>query len=261
MFAFTEVDDPQAWNRKAQSARNSHPAFHPALAQEEYEDPETKIHAIREWALSLHTKRRDNHVSSSTSAMPTLPPLPDIKDYNPAGAATTSSRPGTSRSATRPSKKPQHAPVRKHELLGEYAVVQIMKAQGADEFNPMKAPKASSLGVTIPRSQGKPSVSAPAPRPRIYGNTEEDSSQQPGASRGRPMKVVNLAHFGGRGVVRGFDPMGGTLFGLDAKFDAGTRKHGIYEENLKRHASPGRGTELPVDTQPRMPLPAQEAQA
>merc|ERR1719191_2093516 len=70
------------------------------------------------------------------------------------------SRPNTSRSAKKPGK---FGPVEKHELLGEYAVVQIMKAQGADEFNPVKPPKASSLGVVIPRNLGKPTVSAPAP--------------------------------------------------------------------------------------------------
>jgi hypothetical protein len=267
MFGFTEIEEPeassalaireqpQAWHRDALSA------FHPALAQEEFDDPETKIHAIREWALSLHTRRRDNHVSSSSAVMPTLPPLPDIKEYKPQVSGPQSgSRPGTSRSATRPGKKPQqHGPVQRHELLGEYAVVQIMKAQGADEFNPVKPPKSSALGVVIPRNTGKPVVSAPSSLVRSDDGTGIDFSARSNQPRGRPMKVVNLAHFGGQGVVRGFDPMGGTLFGLDAKLDQGTKKHGIYESGLKRQASPGRGTQLPLDTQPRMPLPMQHA--
>eukprot|EP00746_Dinoflagellata_sp_MGD_P072385 gnl/MRDRNA2_/MRDRNA2_29385_c0_seq1.p1 gnl/MRDRNA2_/MRDRNA2_29385_c0~~gnl/MRDRNA2_/MRDRNA2_29385_c0_seq1.p1 ORF type:complete len:286 (+),score=39.67 gnl/MRDRNA2_/MRDRNA2_29385_c0_seq1:32-889(+) len=268
MFGFTEVDHlPEDSSAIAKVlSRNPHPAFHPALAQEEHEDPETKIHAIREWALSLHTRRRDNHVSSSSAAMPTLPPLPAIKDYPPGGMIASSrpnthtgSRPNTSRSATKPSKK-AFGPVEKHELLGEYAVVQIMKAQGADEFNPVKPPKASSLGVTIPRSLGKPTVSAPSPSfYSTYGGMSGEDFTPKSGSRGRPMKVVNLAHFGGQGVVRGFDPMGGTLFGLDAKLDRDTRRHGLYEGSLKRQASPGRGTQLPVNTQPQLPTPMQQA--
>merc|ERR1711990_874509 len=114
--------------------------------------------------------------------------------------------------------------------------VQIMKAQGADAFNPVKPPKISSLGVVIPRNLGKPTVSAPsASFYSTHGAMTGEDFSKPGA-RGRPMKVVNLAHFGGQGVVRGFDPMGGTLFGLDAKLDSGTRKHGLYEGSLKRQS-------------------------
>lgn len=250
---------PQAWHGDQ---------FHPALYQGDVDDPETKIHAIREWAMSLHTRRRDNHVSSSSAAMPTLPPLPDIKEYNPGGATTpgtagSSSRPGTSRSATRPGKKQHHAPVNRHELLGEYAAVQIMKAQGAGEFNPVKPPKPSSLGLVIPHAGVKPDT-APSGQFRSFNSTASrfsGSDSKGDLPRGRPMKVVNLAHFGGQGVVRGFDPMGGTLFGLDAKLDQGTRKHGIYESGLKRQTSPGRGTQLPVDTQPKMPLAMEEQHA
>lgn len=206
-------------------------------------DSEAMIEAVRHWALTLHAPRVEEEPKL------VLPPLRPLKEYTAqaplkgacsasfgqaaaagyAGAAPWASSasfeasPGGSRSA-------------RGVNLGDFRSPKISQLGGAAPTSGGDPPAAvpSELAVAVARAKHALITASAATAARLRAQTmvEPHAELSPGA-RSAYMRTITVHRpSGGRPLVRGADPMGGGLFGRDARLDDVDQQRGIYEAQL-----------------------------